>query len=326
MQSFALRYAAPLLFAWTLGFGPLPALAQIAPSPTFTVISNNIANASSTGTTLNKLAKLTGAPSTAVETATTDTGGIIGVVIGGAGTTGNAQVAREGLASCVFDGATTAGDYVVNSTTTTGDCHDVGAPLPATTQVIGRILSTNGAAGTYQIFVYPVAGVPAVDGLTIVGTSGILSAQQPYFEVALITTNQSVTANTATKAQFNSTVEDSNSWWTGSSSSVCSSSTGYCYKPQLAGIYEVCATIFSTGSTAFNYTKAYIYKNGSAYASTTTGGTSEYNGSTACALVPLNGSTDYVEGWGLIEASTNTAFTAGSAPYVTFMYGHFIHA
>ena len=72
-----------------------------------------IANAGTTGTTANKLAKLTGAPSTAVITATTDTGGVIGIVVGNAGTTGNAQIATAGQASCVFDGtATTAGDYV----------------------------------------------------------------------------------------------------------------------------------------------------------------------------------------------------------------------
>ena len=62
-----------------------------------------VANASSTGTTLNTLTKLTGAPSTAVKTATTDTGGSVGITIAGAGTTGNATIALSGGASCVFD-------------------------------------------------------------------------------------------------------------------------------------------------------------------------------------------------------------------------------
>lgn len=110
-----------------------------------------MANASSTGTTLNKLAKLTGAPSTAVIAGTSDTSGIIGLVIAGAGTTGTAQIATSGLASCVFDGATTAGNYVQISSGTAGDCHDAGASLPASGQIIGRVLSTNGSGGTYQI-------------------------------------------------------------------------------------------------------------------------------------------------------------------------------
>jgi hypothetical protein len=115
-----------------------------------------IANAGTTGTTANKLAKLTGAPSTAVVTATTDTGGVIGIVAGGAGTTGNAQIATVGQASCVFDStATVAGDYVQISSTTAGDCHDGGSTYPSTGQVIGRVLSTNGSGGgTYAVMLF----------------------------------------------------------------------------------------------------------------------------------------------------------------------------
>jgi hypothetical protein len=110
-----------------------------------------VANTSPTGTTVNKLAKLTGAPSTALIAATTDTAGVAGIVVLGAGTTGNAFIARSGIASCVFDGATTAGDYVQISSSTAGDCHDAGSSLPATGQLIGRVLSTNGGGGTYQV-------------------------------------------------------------------------------------------------------------------------------------------------------------------------------
>lgn len=110
-----------------------------------------VANASSTGTTVNKLAKLTGAPSTAVISATTDTTGAIGIVVAGAGTTGSAQIARFGVVSLVFDGATTAGDYVQISATTAGDGHDAGATCPTSGQVIGTVQSTNGAGGTYAV-------------------------------------------------------------------------------------------------------------------------------------------------------------------------------
>lgn len=110
-----------------------------------------IANAGTTGTTLNKLAKLTGAPAAAVLAATTDTGGAIGLVVAGAGTAGNALIATQGQAACAFDGATTAGDYVQISVTIAGDCHDVGASYPASGQIIGRVLSTNAAGGTYAV-------------------------------------------------------------------------------------------------------------------------------------------------------------------------------
>jgi hypothetical protein len=115
-----------------------------------------IANSSS-GTTLNKLAKLTGAPSKAITVVTSDTGGVIGIVVGGAGTTGNAQIAVEGQVSCVFDStATVAGDYVQISSSTAGDCYDAGSTYPSSGQVIGRVMSTNSAGGgTYAIEIQP---------------------------------------------------------------------------------------------------------------------------------------------------------------------------
>lgn len=111
----------------------------------------SIANAGTTGTTVSTLTKLTGAPSTAVIAAITDTGGVIGVTTSGAGTSGSATVQLSGPTSCVFDGATTAGDYVQISTTTAGNCHDAGSSYPTTGQIIGRVLSTNASAGTYSI-------------------------------------------------------------------------------------------------------------------------------------------------------------------------------
>lgn len=108
-------------------------------------------NASTTGTTANTLTKLTGAPSTAVVAATTDTSGVIGITLAGAGTSGTVRIISSGLVKCAFDGATTAGDYVSISSTSAGDCHDAGAARPASGEIIGRALSTNAAAGTYQI-------------------------------------------------------------------------------------------------------------------------------------------------------------------------------
>lgn len=131
-------------------------------------LSMQVANASSTGTTANKLAKLTGAPSKAVITSTSDTSGAIGIVVAGAGTTGSADIAQTGQASCVFDGATTAGDYVQISATTGGDCHDAGASLPSSGQILGRVLSTNGAGGTYSMVLFgnEIIGTSATNGVT----------------------------------------------------------------------------------------------------------------------------------------------------------------
>jgi len=107
------------------------------------------------GTTINTLTKLTGAPSTAIMATTGDTGGIVGITTAGAGTTGSAVIGQIGLITCQFDGATTAGDYVQNSTIVNGDCHDAGATLPGGGQVIGRVLTTNVGTGAYTIDLFP---------------------------------------------------------------------------------------------------------------------------------------------------------------------------
>lgn len=115
-----------------------------------------IANAGTTGTTVNKLAKLN-TSGAAIISATPDTDGMLGIVVGetaggtSAVTTGNAQIAVGGQAACVFDGATTAGDYVGVSSSSAGDCHDFGASRPTVGQSVGRVLSTNGSGGTYAV-------------------------------------------------------------------------------------------------------------------------------------------------------------------------------
>jgi len=127
---------------------------------TFGTCSNpfTIANAGSTGTSLNRFAKLTGAPSTAVIAATTDTKGIVGVVTAGAGTTGNATIQQSGSVAVFMDGATTAGDWIIASTTVAGDGHDSGLAPPSLppigTEILGRILSTNVGGGAYLVDLY----------------------------------------------------------------------------------------------------------------------------------------------------------------------------
>jgi len=114
-----------------------------------------IANAASTGTTLNTLTKVTGAPSTAIVSAITDTGHVLGICISNCTTSGNATIQLTGSVSCVFDGATVANDYVQISSLTAGNCHDTGSTsYPTSGQVIGTVLSTNAAAGTYTIALF----------------------------------------------------------------------------------------------------------------------------------------------------------------------------
>jgi hypothetical protein len=110
-----------------------------------------VPNAGTGGTTAGLIAKLSGAPSAALTTLTTDTDGAVGIVIGGGGTTGNAQIAVEGQSACTFDSGTTAGHFVTISGSVPGNCHDGGASRPAGVQSIGQVLSSNGVGGSYQV-------------------------------------------------------------------------------------------------------------------------------------------------------------------------------
>ncbi len=113
-----------------------------------------VTNDTTTGTTSNRLVKLTGAPSTAIITGTSDTSGIVGIANANAGTSGLVQVTVQGRANCEFDGTTTAGNYVKNSTTLAGRCADAGSAYPTGMSVIGRVLTTNVGAGTYEVLLF----------------------------------------------------------------------------------------------------------------------------------------------------------------------------
>lgn len=127
------------------------------------------------GTTLNTLTKFTSSPSTAVIASTSDTGGIIGIVTSGAGTTGRATITYSGPVSCVFDGATTANDYVQISSTVAGNCHDAGVSIPTASENIGQVLSTNASGGTYMIFLSPqitaAASIPSLSAISAASSS-----------------------------------------------------------------------------------------------------------------------------------------------------------
>ena len=118
-----------------------------------TELTNSYANQTPTGTTVNKLAKLTGAPSTAIISSAGDTSGSIGICASSCSTTGNAEIVVQGIVNCIYDNATTAGDYVTISASVAGDCHDAGGSYPVGTQVIGRVI-VSGAAGSRSTSVF----------------------------------------------------------------------------------------------------------------------------------------------------------------------------
>jgi hypothetical protein len=116
-------------------------------------LTTQVRNNAAVGTVLNQLARLA-SDGTAVRAADfVDKTGIIGIVVGGAGFSGNAQIAYGGIANCTFATTTQAGDYVEISGN--GSCGDVGAAYPGSGQVIGRVLASNTNTGaTLPVLLY----------------------------------------------------------------------------------------------------------------------------------------------------------------------------
>lgn len=116
---------------------------------------------------------------------------------------------------------------------------------------------------------------------------------------ATLSSNQSISTGTRTKVALNTETFDTNGNY--------DNATNYRFTPTVAGYYQVNGLVGFTG-TIISATSAEIRKNGSGIAAAYFFATADNN---LCVgdLVYLNGSTDYVELWGQINASSGAAFT-----------------
>lgn len=108
-------------------------------------------NDGTTGTVVNETAIVNSAAN-AITAATSNTTVPTYIVVGGAGTTGNAVLASNGtLAPCKMDTAVSSsggGYYIINSTTTAGDCHPQSAAPSAGIWVIGTLHDATTSSGS----------------------------------------------------------------------------------------------------------------------------------------------------------------------------------
>ena len=124
----------------------------------------------------------------------------------------------------------------------------------------------------------------------------------PAFE-AYLSSAQSVSDNTATKAQPNTELFDTDSAYDNSST--------YRFTPQVAGKYLLWGVIagYSDGSSYMNVTKSMIYKNGSVVRNVTM----DLRSNPGRYLMPhvqtiqeANGSSDYFELFGTVNGTTGS--------------------
>ena len=125
--------------------------------------------------------------------------------------------------------------------------------------------------------------VPSVTGTAMV------SGNMPAFS-AYNTSNQSVTDSTYTKVTLGTEEFDTNNNFASGR-----------FTPTVAGYYQINGCVH-TGTSSITRAIAYLYKNGSSYKR----GNDLFVGGavTVSAIVYLNGSTDYVELYGYVTATT----------------------
>jgi hypothetical protein len=131
--------------------------------------------------------------------------------------------------------------------------------------------------------------------LTVPAQTGTVAINGPAFS-AYLPTNQSISNDTFTKVQASTEEFDT--------ASCYDNATNYRFTPNVAGYYQVNGCIgFSAGITG--QAIASIYKNGAEFKRGGQIGALTNNPAIpVSALVYLNGSTDYVELYGLISTST----------------------
>ena len=157
--------------------------------------------------------------------------------------------------------------------------------------------------------------IPSGATFNVNGTVGTMSGQNyPAFQ-AYLSSNQSVTSNTTTKVQIDTEVFDTDGYF--------DNSTNYRFTPLVAGKYFVHGSVFGDpGNTSdLSYVIVYLYKNGSENMNqkfdfrSNEGRDANLNFST---IIDMNGSTDYIELYGLVKALDNSGTLFGGTNKRTY--------
>jgi hypothetical protein len=156
-----------------------------------------------------------------------------------------------------------------------------------------------------------------VDGSGNITPSNSMYPKVPAFRVHL-STDQSISNNTWTKVQFNTENFDINSNF--------DNSTNYRFTPTVAGYYQVNFRVRFNG-TSLSAQLASIYKNGTitSYANTGRFSTSSDIGVNGSDILYMNGTTDYLEVFGFLTASSGNIIQSDSiGGFNTFFSGHLV--
>lgn len=317
--------------------------ATLAPQAANTVVANATSSVASPSPT--SLPNCLGSSSALTYTAGSGFGcnaTINATTLGGAtfsspGPIGSVSTSTGAFSSLTTPSATIGGGSINNAT--------VGASSPSTGAFTTLSVSgaVSGAGFTSLLSPYATLSSPTFTGVpaaptaavntntTQLATTAFVQTQiaafgtnrnQPYFQ-AYLSSNQSFTAGTATKVQFNTKNYDSGTYY--------DNTTNYRFTPLTAGKYRITVHVtmqgVSTAATQYAPFVAAIYKNGVAVATSqiqvfyNTSGTTLGSSAEVTATIALNGTTDYIEGWGNVATVGTTQFNGGaSLSYIEAYY------
>ena len=180
---------------------------------------------------------------------------------------------------------------------------------------MGDIVLAGATSGTTTLTPTAVSGtttltLPATTGTILASGTVVTKAQggtgvaeSPAFS-AYRNTTQSITSNVFTKIQFNTEEFDTNSNY--------DNATNYRFTPTVAGYYQVQASVLPNTTTT--QTAVGIYKNGASFKFANI--TAATVSAVATALISMNGTTDYLEGYAYLVGTTPDI--AGNQAYTYF--------
>jgi hypothetical protein len=147
--------------------------------------------------------------------------------------------------------------------------------------------------------------------------TGVL-ANTPAFH-AYRSSDQSISEESDTKIQFNTEQFDTDGCY--------DNTTNYRFTPTVAGKYFIYGGVYWVQGTTTNikYTGLKIYKNGSVHRrvfTLFTGSYVQYHAQQIGSIVEFNGSTDYVEIYGIYDTNNNGGCNAFGGADVTYFGGY----
>lgn len=169
---------------------------------------------------------------------------------------------------------------------------------------MSSLIPTGSASGTGSMtLAAPVTNSNQTATLPDATGTVMVSGNMPAFK-AYNSSNQSVTTNVWTKCTLDTETFDTNSNFASSR-----------FTPTVAGYYQINAQL-ATSSASTTSVKCGIYKNGAVFSNSiiTTGGSGTLDTTSGFVsdLVYLNGSTDYVELYGVCVSSASPVFVGGA--------------